>query len=59
MVKLAEELMADCKTALVVAKRRLCVQPVSRRRWRTQNLLETRVSVLFPTLCRCRTRLNR
>jgi hypothetical protein len=27
--------------------------------WRTQNLLETHVSVLPPTQCRCRTRLNR
>ena len=36
-----------------------CFQAVIRRRWRTQNLLETHVSVLPPTLCRCRTRLNR
>jgi hypothetical protein len=50
---------ADCKTALVVSKRRSCVQAVIRRRWRTQSLLETHVSVLPPTLCRCRTRLNR
>jgi hypothetical protein len=35
------------------------VQAVIRRRWRMQNLLETHVSVLPPTLCRCRTRLNR
>src|ERR1700684_1680536 len=31
---------ADCKTALVVSKRRSCVQAVIRRRWRTQNPLE-------------------
>src|SRR6266436_8353321 len=39
---------ADCKTALVVSKRRSCVQAVIRRRWRTQNLPETHVSVLPP-----------
>ena len=37
---------ADGKTALVVSKRRSCVQAVIRRRWRTQNLIETHVSVL-------------
>src|ERR1700684_2049854 len=37
---------ADCKTALVVSKRRSCVQAVIRRRWRMQNLPETHVSVL-------------
>ena len=50
---------ADCKTALVVSKRSSCVQAVIRRLWRTQNLLKTHVSVLPPTLRRCRTRLNR
>src|ERR1700733_8268361 len=49
---------ADCKTALVVSKRRSCVQAVIVDVGE-QKLLLKRVSVLPPTLCLCRTRLNR